>query len=62
MMKVKPRVLFDANNKEHVECFKNFLINSRWPSSCPFEVEYPWVSIPDMIKDELVRHYLKIKE
>jgi hypothetical protein len=50
------------NKKEDVEIYKHFLINNNWKitGSCPFELEYPWNSVPDMIKDKLVRKFLKV--
>lgn len=55
------RKLFDVTNKQDVERFKQFLVKSGWGAEgCPFEIEQPWLTIPDMIKDKLIRHYLKI--
>lgn len=62
-MIIKPRVRakFDLRNKDHIQSFKRYLEQRKWGASgCPFELEYPWTSIPDMIKDKLVRHYLKV--
>jgi radical SAM superfamily enzyme YgiQ (UPF0313 family) len=61
-MIIKPRkqIKFDLTKKEHVECYKQFLIQARWPTGCPFELEYPWNSVPDMIKDKLIKHFLKL--
>lgn len=56
-----PKEVFDPNNKKHSEIFKKFLQNYAWGSNgCPFILEEPYLSIPDMIKDKLVRHYLKV--
>lgn len=62
VLAMRKRIIFDLHNEDHVECYKQFLINSRWDSGCPFELEYPWNSVPDMIKDKLIRHHLNIKE
>jgi hypothetical protein len=53
---------FDINNKADVEIYKHFLVHNDWKivGSCPFELEYPYISIPDMIKDKLVRKFLKV--
>jgi hypothetical protein len=50
------------NNKEDVEIYKHFLVHNDWKivGSCPFELEYPYTSVPDMIKDKLVRKFLKV--
>jgi len=53
---------FDPKNKADVEDFKNFLENNSWgKTGCPFKLEYPWVSLPDMIKDKIVRNLLGVK-
>jgi hypothetical protein len=58
---IKTRKKFDVNNKKDVAAFKFYLENNGWgDTGCPFLAEDGWVSIPDMIKDKLVRKYLKI--
>lgn len=61
-LKLNERRKFDMNNKEDVEIYKHFLVHSDWKivGSCPFELEYPYTSVPDMIKDKLVRKFLKV--
>jgi len=61
-IKLSSKRKFDMNKKEDVEIYKHFLINNNWKitGSCPFELEYPWNSVPDMIKDKLVRKFLKV--
>lgn len=60
-IKMRKRAKFDFHNKDHVESFKLYLEEKKWGADgCPFELEYPWTSIPDMVKDKLVRHYLKV--
>ena len=53
---------FDINSKTDVEIFKHFLVNRDWKitGSCPFELEYPYVNVPDMIKDKLIHKFLKV--
>ena len=53
---------FDINSKADVEIYKHFLIHNDWKivGICPFELEYPYLSIPDMIKDKLIRKFLKV--
>ena len=57
----KQRRNFDPNNKEDVKEFKAFMQNSSWEKGCPFNLEYPFLNIPDMIKDKLVRNLLGVK-
>jgi hypothetical protein len=49
---------FDPNNLDHVNHYKYFLVNSRWKGSCPFRVEWPFVTVPELIKDRLIKKYL----
>lgn len=53
---------FDINSKKDIEIYKHFLVHNDWKivGVCPFEVEYPWNSVPDMIKDKLIRKFLKV--
>ena len=62
-LKLNERRKFDMNNKDDVEIYKYFLVNNNWKNvgSCPFELEYPYISVPDMIKDKLVRKFLGVK-
>jgi len=53
---------FDLNNKDHIQLYRDFLISSKWTNGCPFALEYPWANVPDMIKDKLVKFYLKVEE
>jgi hypothetical protein len=50
------KCLFDVGNEEHLKEFEFFVKNDRWQKSCPFFLEWPYSSIPDMIKDKLVRN------
>jgi len=49
---------FDPNNLDHVNHYKYFLEHSRWSGSCPFRVEWPFVTVPELIKDRLIKKYL----
>ena len=63
MIYSKERVKFNVNNKQHVEMYRGFLENSYWGrTGCPFELEFPYVTIPDMIKDKLVHKFLKVEK
>jgi hypothetical protein len=53
---------FDVNNKRDIELYKNFLITRRWGATgCPFVLEFPHLTIPDMIKDKMMHKYMKIE-
>jgi hypothetical protein len=52
---------FDVNNKKDVELYKTFLTTRRWGGTCcPFVLEFPHLTIPDMIKDKMMNKYMKI--
>lgn len=55
--------LFNVNSKQDIKVFKSFLQTHSWGTTgCPFAIEYPYMSIPDMIKDKLVHKYLGVKQ
>lgn len=57
----RPRVRFNPGDKEHIEIYRNFVIHRKWDNpGCPFELVWPYLSIPDMIKDKIINHFLKI--
>jgi hypothetical protein len=58
----KQRRLFNVNNKKDVYVFRNFLRKNAWgKTGCPFMLEFPYMTIPDMIRDKLIHKTLKIK-
>lgn len=62
LLQVKNKRLFDENNAQDVELYKNFLINNTWgKEGCPFLLEQPFLSIPDMIKERLVFKFLGLR-
>ena len=57
----RQRVPFKPEDKKHIDQYRNFLINHKWDTpGCPFELQWPHLSIPDMIKDKIINYYLKI--
>lgn len=60
---LKNRRTFNIRNRADVAMFKEFMINNGWGAGgCPFELEYPYSSVPDMIKDKLIRKMLKLPD
>lgn len=55
---------FDINSKADIEIYKHFLVNRDWKvtGSCPFALEFPYVNVPDMIKDKLIHKFLKVEK
>jgi hypothetical protein len=57
----RQRVRFNPDVKEHVQAYRHFLVKRKWENpGCPFELVWPYLSVPDMIKDKIINHYLKI--
>ena len=60
---IKPKVFFDVTNEKHVSLYRKFLGTYKWGiDGCPFILEYPYLSIPDMITDKLIHSLLKVKK
>lgn len=53
---------FDPSSKKDREEYKHFLTNKTWKSFvCPFVLEWPHLTIPDMIQDKLTHYTLGIE-
>lgn len=60
---IKPKKFFDTENKRDVAMYSHFLRTGAWgKEGCPFTLEYPYLTVPDMIKDKLVHKFLKVKK
>ena len=60
---VKQKRYFDVNSKKDIEMYRWFLTNHTWGhDGCPFVLEYPYLTIPDMIKDKLIHKFLKVEK
>lgn len=58
----KQKRYFDVSSKADVEVYRQFLINNSWGSNgCPFILEFPALTVPDMIKDRLIKKFLKVE-
>lgn len=58
----KNRIIFDPVNKKHIAMYREFLVNNcKWSTNgCPYELEWPYLTVPDMIRDKIIRKYLKL--
>lgn len=54
------RRFFDVNSKEDVAEYKFFLTNNRWTANCPFELEWPFLNINDMIRTKLIESHIDL--
>lgn len=60
---IRPKRYFDVSNKKDVELFVKFLKTGAWgQEGCPFTLEYPYLTIPDMIRDKLLHKFLKVEK
>ena len=42
---------FDPNSRADMRVFKTWIETRSWgDTGCPFEIEWPWNSVPDMIQ------------
>ena len=55
-----PKYLFDPRNKYHINLLRYFLNENRWGAPCPFLLEEPYLTIPDMLKDKYIKSQLGI--
>jgi hypothetical protein len=54
-----PKRKFDPFEKSDLVEYKFFLDKSQWRNNCPFELEWPYLTIPEMIRDKLINNYIK---
>ena len=51
-----------AEKKDRAE-YAYFLRHGRWKSVfCPFSLDWPYLTIPDMVKDRIVHHALHVEK
>lgn len=59
---LKPKRFFDVKSKQDIASFKKFIKEHRWGADgCPFYLEFPYLTIPDMIKDKIIHNTLGLK-
>lgn len=56
---LRARHYFCPLNKKDVAEVKYFFKNNKWMNGCPFYLEWPYLTIPDMIKDKITKSFLK---
>ena len=49
---------FDPFKKEDLTEYRHFLRNKRWTKNCPFILEWPFLTITDMIRTKLINTYI----
>jgi len=49
-----PKRVFDVTDKKDLTIYKNYIRENSWgDDGCPFELEWPWLNIPDMIAHKI---------
>lgn len=54
------RTMFNPKDKTHIKEYKFFVENHKWRDICPFWLEWPYLTVPDMIKDKMIKHILDV--
>jgi len=49
---------FDAGNTKHLEEYRFFIKNQRWKDRCPFQLEWPFVSVVALMERKIIDHYI----
>lgn len=58
----RPKRYFNLKSKVDMKLYKHFLTTASWGGAgCPFILEYPYLSVPDMIKDKIVHSYVGVE-
>jgi len=59
---IRQKHYFNETSKKDLQAVRNFFEKHSWGNDgCPFILEYPYLTIPDMIKDKLIHKALNIK-
>ena len=54
-----PKRVFNVSDKTDLTMYKQFIDSGSWgENGCPFEVEWPHTSVPDMISKKISYHYV----
>lgn len=57
--KIWQKRFFEPSKREDVLEYKYFLENNRWRTNCPFILEWPYLTMTDMIRSQLIEHYIE---
>lgn len=50
---------FDPGSAEDILEYKYFVTKGRWKSStCPFRLQWPFLTIPNMLHEMVAKHYV----
>lgn len=58
---LRKKRFFDVTNPDDIELFRKFMKDDKWTETgCPFILENPYLSVPHMIQDKIVKNVLRI--
>ena len=49
---------FDPNSVDDIKEYKFFLENRKWNGNCPFVLEWPYLTMTDMIRTKLIEAHI----
>lgn len=59
--KLRSKRFFNPKSKKDLDQFKYFVENHSWGhDGCPFFLEFPYSTIPDMIKDKMIHNIFRV--
>lgn len=53
-----PKRYFNPENEQDLMEFHYYVLEGTWRDTCPFMIEWPRVSIPDMIGEKILRRHM----
>jgi len=60
--KMKQKRFFNPKSRKDMQVAKIFFKTHTWePGGCPFFLEFPYSTVPDMIKDKIIHHNFGIR-
>jgi hypothetical protein len=58
--KIWHKRFFEPSKKEDILEYKYFLEQGRWKTNCPFILEWPYLTVTDMIRSHLIEYYIEM--
>lgn len=57
--KIYIKRIFNAHDANDLWEYSSFMNTDSWKDGCPFYLEWPFLSVPDMIKSKIVETHLE---
>jgi hypothetical protein len=49
---------FNPASKQDLAEYREFLRTQRWSAGCPFQIEWPYNNVVDMIENKIVKQHI----